>query len=54
MPTKRQLRKRGGVKRVRTKSLGHGKYLKIYVVRTRGKRGGHTVAGEVKKKRGKK
>lgn len=39
---------RGGAKRVRTKRLPNGKYITIYVVRSKGKRGGRTVAGAVK------
>jgi hypothetical protein len=48
---KSQIRKRGGAVRVRTKSLGRGRYIRIFVVRNKGKRGGRTVAGEVQKRK---
>lgn len=47
MPTKG----RGKVLRTRTKKLPGGKYIHIDVVAKPGKRGGHTVAGPVRKKR---
>lgn len=45
---KAEIARRGGAVRVRTKRLPNGKYVTIYVVRRKGKRGGRTVAGEVK------
>ncbi len=47
MPDK-TIRQRGGAVRVRTKKLPDGKYLTIYVVRKKGKRGGKTVASKPK------
>lgn len=52
MPEK-EIKKRGGAKRWRTKKLD-GKYIHVAVVRKRGPKGGLTVAGPVhtpKKKR---
>lgn len=46
MPSKSQLAARGGLVRVRTVSLGGGRYRHIYVVRRAGPRGGRTIAGE--------
>ena len=43
--------KRGGAKRVRTIRLKGGRYIRVYVVRKAGPRGGHTVAGEVKRRK---
>ena len=40
---------RGGARKIRTKKLPGGRYVHIYVVKTAGKRGGHTVAGPGKK-----
>ena len=48
---KAEIKKRGGAIRVRTKKLPGDKYQQIYVVPKAGPRGGHTVAGEVKKKK---
>jgi hypothetical protein len=45
-----ELRKRGGVRRVRTIRIGKDRYAHVYVVKKRGKRGGTTVLGEVKRK----
>ena len=42
---------RGKVKRVRTKKLPGGKYIHVEVVTKAGPRGGHTVAGPVRKKK---
>jgi len=39
---------RGGAVRYRTKKLPGGKYVHIAVVRKKGKRGGRTIAGEVR------
>lgn len=47
-------RRRGGVKRYRTKKLGGGKYIHVAVVRKKGPRGGTTVAGPVRTKGSKK
>jgi len=47
MPTEQEAR-RGGVIRYRTIQVGKGsrrRYIHVAVVRKRGKRGGHTVAG---------
>jgi hypothetical protein len=46
-----EIRRRGGVVRYRTKKLPNGKYVHIAVVRKKGKRGGKTVAGPVRKKK---
>jgi len=51
MPSKAELRKRGGLVRVRTKKLPGGRYEHIYVVRKAGPRGGHTIAGEPKRRK---
>jgi hypothetical protein len=48
----REIKSRGGAKRIRTMKLPGGKYAHVFVVRRKGKRGGHTVLGEVKKKHG--
>ena len=45
-----KLRKRGGVKKWRTVELGNGEYAHVAVVKKKGKRGGTTVLGEVRKK----
>lgn len=50
MPEK-EIRERGGAVRVRTIKRG-GRYIHIYVVRKKGPRGGRTVAGEPKAKKG--
>ena len=46
-----EIAKRGGATKVRTKRLPNGRYITIYVVRTKGKLGGRTVAGPVKKRK---
>jgi hypothetical protein len=46
----KELRRRGGVVRWRTKSLGKKKYARVAVVRKAGKRGGRTVVGEIHEK----
>jgi hypothetical protein len=47
---------RGGAKRWRTVKLSDGRTVRVAVVRKAGPRGGHTVAGKVRKdkKRGEK
>jgi hypothetical protein len=50
MPTAEE-RARGGAKRYRTVSLPGGKYLHVAIVPKAGPRGGHTVAGPVRKSR---
>lgn len=42
--------KRGGATKVRTIKIGKNRYATVFVVRKRGKRGGHTVLGAIKKK----
>jgi hypothetical protein len=49
-PTEREIRRRGGVIRYRTKRVSRKKYLRVAVVRHKGKRGGNTVAYVVKRK----
>jgi len=46
-----QIAARGGAKRWRTIRLKNGKYIKVAIVKKAGPRGGHTVAGEVHKKK---
>jgi hypothetical protein len=48
MPTPQEIRKRGGVVRVRTKRLPDGTLLRVYVFKKKGKRGGRTYAEKVK------
>lgn len=48
-----EIKARGGAKRWRTVKLPSGKYVKIAIVRKAGPRGGHTVAGDVQKRKGK-
>jgi hypothetical protein len=50
MPAK-EIARRGGAKRIRTLRLKDGRYVHVYVVRTKGPRGGRTVAGEVKRRK---
>lgn len=50
MPEK-EIAKRGGAVRWRTRKLPNGKYIHIAIVREPGKRGGKTVAGPVKKEK---
>jgi hypothetical protein len=45
---KSEERRRGGVLRYRTISLGDGKYAHVVIVKKRGKRGGRTVMGKVR------
>lgn len=51
MPTKAQLRRRGGAVKVRTIKVGRKRYARVYVVRKAGKRGGHTMLSEIKGRR---
>lgn len=39
---------RGATGKVRTKKLPNGKYIKFRIVKKKGPRGGHTVAGPVR------
>jgi hypothetical protein len=48
----REIAARGGATRVRTQKLPNGRYRHIFIVRDTGPRGGHTVAGPVKKREG--
>ena len=48
----REIAARGGATRVRTVKLPNGRYRHVFVVRDAGPRGGHTVAGPVKKSKG--
>jgi len=49
MPTAEEQR-RGGAEKYRTVTLPNGKYVRVAVVPKAGPRGGHTVAGPVRKK----
>ncbi len=49
---KAQVKTRGGAKRYRTVVPKKGRYIRVAVVRKAGKRGGHTVAGKVRKTKG--
>lgn len=42
-----EIRKRGGAIRWRTVRLRNGKYIRVAIVRKRGKHGGTTIAGPV-------
>lgn len=48
MPTQEETAR--GVRGYRTISLPNGKYLHVALVKKKGKRGGHTVAGPVHQK----
>jgi len=48
---RREAKKRG-IKSIRTVDLPDGEYAHVYVVREPGKRGGHTVMGNPKKRKG--
>jgi len=50
MPTIEE-RRRGGARYYRTIRLPHGKYMHVAIVRKPGKRGGHTVAGRVRRRK---
>jgi hypothetical protein len=43
---------RGGVKRYRTIRLRGGRYATVAVVRKAGPRGGHTIIGKARKRKG--
>lgn len=47
----REIAQRGGAVRVRTVKLSEHRYATVYVVRKKGKRGGRTVLGEVKRRK---
>lgn len=47
-----EIARRGGAVRYRTVKLANGKYVRVAVVRRAGKRGGHTVAGQVHTSKG--
>jgi hypothetical protein len=47
----REAEKRRGVRYYRTKKLKHGKYFHFAVVRKAGPRGGHTIAGRIRKRK---
>lgn len=47
-----QIKARGGAKRWRRIKLKDGRYINVAIVKKAGPRGGHTVAGEVHKKKG--
>jgi len=51
MPSAAQLRRRGGLVKVRTVRLSGGRYRHIYVVRKAGPRGGHSIGGETKRRK---
>jgi hypothetical protein len=48
----REIAARGGAVKWRTVRLKNGKYVRVAVVKKAGPRGGHTVAGDVKKRKG--
>jgi hypothetical protein len=48
VPSPAELRKRGGVVRVRTVRLPNGKIANVYVVRKPGPHGGRTIMGETR------
>lgn len=49
-----KVRRRGGAVRIRTIEVGKGRYAHVYVVRRKGKRGGRTELGQIKRKGGSK
>ena len=49
-----KVKARGGSVRTRTVKVGKNKYMRCEVVRKKGPRGGRTVCGPVKTKKGKK
>lgn len=51
MPAEEE-KKRGGVLRYRTIKLPGGKYARVAVVPKAGPKGGHTVIGKIKRKKG--
>lgn len=48
-----EIKKRGGTKRYRTVKLPDGKFLRVAIVKKAGPKGGHTLAGPVRKKKDK-
>lgn len=48
----RKIAARGGAVRYRTKRIGRNRYMHVAVVRRRGPRGGTTVGGKVRKRKG--
>lgn len=46
-----KIKEQGGARYWRTKKLANGKYIRVAVTRKAGPRGGHTIAGEVHKKK---
>lgn len=46
-----EIANRGGARKVRTIKLSDGRYMHVYVVPKSGPRGGHTVAGDVKRRK---
>ncbi|MEM3264665.1 MAG: hypothetical protein QXH07_01795 [Thermoplasmata archaeon] len=46
-----KLRGRGKPIRFRTIKLPHGKYAHLEIFRSKGKRGGHTVMGRIRKRK---
>ncbi len=46
----KKLKERGGVKRWRTIIFPNGEYAHVAVVSKRGKRGGHTIIGEIRER----
>lgn len=51
MPSEEE-KKRGGVLRYRTIKLPNGKFARVAVVPKAGPKGGHTVIGKIKRKKG--
>lgn len=47
-----EISRRGGAVRWRTVRLRNGKYVRVAVVRKKGKKGGRTVAGPVRRTHG--
>lgn len=45
-----QIAARGGAKRWRTITLPNGKYIRVAIVSRKGKRGGTTIAGPIRRK----
>lgn len=48
-----EIKARGGAKRWRTVTLPDGRTIRVAIVKKAGPRGGHTVAGPVRGKKGK-
>lgn len=47
-----EIRRRGGAIRYRTLKLSGGRYVHLAIVRKKGNRGGRTVAGKVRVRKG--